>query len=177
MTMGTWGYEPRDNDGTGDLMAEVDRKHSIVGLKDLYSKEVRGRHNIYHRYERVGVVQTVLERGGAVTPAILKMVVRDLDTCLSDDEWVASWREPKQAEETILAFRAAVVKLLEGWGKQEAAGKTFRARMLKAGGRPPRRKVRGPPMIYADPGWPHLDALRKKALRSRSRRAGRKLGR
>lgn len=97
--MGQWGFEPKQGDGALDLIGPLDRaveKKVAAHLKRLCEKKMR---YPFHRYDRAGAIQSVLENYGAPVPALV-VAIEDLKAALADEEWLSSWMERRRLKST-----------------------------------------------------------------------------
>jgi len=132
--MGTWGYEPKDNDGTWDYLHDLDAPIAKT-LRKCFKKKINGRWAASDRWSRVGLVQILLERGFAVPLDVYKQVLEDLDLCANDKEWLTSWNDSKRTARVIKFMRAALVRLAKH-------------------ALPARPKLGKPESVLAPNGWP-----------------------
>lgn len=177
--MGTWGYEPKDNDNTGDMVSELDREHCLPGVDRIVLRKLpRGGtrwSDLNDKYERVGVVQAVLERGGSVSIRALRYVESWLEACIASPIFAGTWRSPDLWKKTAKAMLKAFWKLDAEYVAGMRQRREDRRRSKKGHRR--FRRCRGSLVIRAPPGWPHTSLLRKEAaaeikerLRERVRR-------
>lgn len=108
--MGYWGYEPKDGDTAWDFVGEFDRA-SHPELRRLFKKHPR---TTYDRWDRIGFVQLLLERGVRIPEDIFTLVLEYLEEVTLDVDWVTTWREPKDFRKTLRRMRLAFHKINNG---------------------------------------------------------------
>lgn len=91
--MGAWGSEPKDNDGTGDKFDAV----IAAAAREVHKLFRKSRLDADERWERLGVLQDVVERMPAVIDRLqdpFKIGRSDVDILLEDEEFLARWKSP-----------------------------------------------------------------------------------
>ena len=155
--MGTFGYEPKDGDGPFDLLYGIERAAVALVVKAYAAPLPRNKaHEPHARWNRIGLVQIVVEKNGWHVPLTLaKDVLADLVVLAANKDWIANWRDPKQAQRVHdllvadLSERIACYERLEAGYAKLRKGSRLRSRNAK--GRLRFNKRRLPP--------PELDTL------------------
>lgn len=110
--MGAWGYQPKDNDGSGDLFDEV-TSAGAAAVDKIYRKKVKYPSDLW---ERLGVLQLTIEQMPGVVDRlqdVLKVAVRnDIPTLLASAEWLSEWNDPSGARRSLQAFEKKLEAIL-----------------------------------------------------------------
>ena len=138
--MGTWGNEPKDNDGTCDMWGTVCDAINAVAAMGLWAGDTQ------EQFERAGLVQLLLEKGVHVRRSTVEQSAYALRDALKDKEWLAHWKNPKVATKTIERIASAMDQLLKV--------KKIGAKLL---GSRRRQFSRISTEVLAWPGWPAPD--------------------
>jgi hypothetical protein len=133
---------PKDGDGAGDAADELGRKAVVPYLDKVFAKKPPRVNSTFTRWNRVGLVQDMVDRGFYVTVKIVKACLVDLKACLEDEDWMNSWRSTEAAEKSIKALIEAFEAAIKDEGQEKRRRK---ARSEHAGGgwksQPRRRPV------------------------------------
>lgn len=105
--MGAWGWNPWDNDGSGDMFDDVEQAAWNATRSLLMHGFSDARLSTDDKWERVGVVaRTVIGTGSfGLREEDARRCVDWLNDALDDAAWVAGWKEPHRLMQAARFWR------------------------------------------------------------------------
>jgi len=106
--MGTWGYEPFENDGAADMIAGLfDPVRKMLRTRDVRERRA-------HYGEARGAIELAIRAAGTdiLGGPNLKHAVQALDSILADKEWIEDAHEPNDLAAALVRQKRRVERAI-----------------------------------------------------------------